>query len=306
MAGITLNKRITNREDDSINAYFKDINKYKVLSAKEELDLTKQIKSTREALDKATDLQDRRSLTKQLEILTNKLVTANLRFVITVAKQYQGKGIPLVDLINEGNLGLIESVKHFDPDKGFRFMSYSIWWVRQAIIQALSNDSRMIRVPYTKATNLYKILVKKGHFEQEYGREPTDEELSKLVNLSVDQIKAILDAPKPCVSLETPFSSDDDAGCLLDITPNKGEGASNNLEKEDLNHLIHLMIDKLDNRVYDILIMYFGLDGVDAMPLKDIGLRFNFTEERARQLKNKALATLKERFENYVKENNFL
>lgn len=287
MSRINLHQRITNRDDDSINAYFRDMSIYPLLTADEEKELAKKALSGD-------------------QVAKDKLITSNLRFVVTVAKQYQGKGLSLVDLIQEGNKGLINSIEKFDPDKGFRFMSYAIWWVRQAIIQALSNNSRMIRVPYTKATNLYKILVKKGQFEQTNGREPTLEELSKITNIEIKQIQKILDAPKSCVSLESPFSTDDESGCLLDITPNKDANSSSNLDKEDLNHLIHLMINSMDDRTYDILVMFFGLDGVEQMSLKDIGARFNFTEERARQLKNKALKQCKELYSDYIKENGFL
>lgn len=288
MAGINLFNRITSREDNSINLYFKDVSRYPLLTPEEEKEVAIKAK---EGDQKAID----------------RLVTGNLRFVITVAKQYQGKGMPLVDLINEGNLGLIKSVPKYDPSKGFRFMSYAIWWVRQSIVQALSNNSRTIRVPYTKATNLHKIIVAKGKFEQDNGREPSLEELSKIVKLPAKDIEKILEAPKPTVSLETPFTSDPDAGCLIDVTPDSNTKLSDtDLKKNDLNHLIHMIIDKADDRTHDILMMYFGIDGIEPMPLKNIGMRFNFTEERARQIKNKALKKFKDRYEKILKRDGFI
>lgn len=287
MSGISLHNRITDRNDNSINLYFKDVSRYPLLTPEEEKEVARKVK---EGDKKAID----------------KLITSNLRFVITVAKQYQGKGIPLVDLIGEGNKGLIHSISHFDPDKGFRFMSYAIWWVRQAIVQALSNNSRTIRVPYTKATNLHKIMVAKGKYEQETGEEPSLEKLSQLTNISIKDIKKILDAPRPTVSLETPFTSDAESGNLLDVTPNQNTLPSDNeLKKDDLKKIVSAMIDKVDNRTHDVLIMYFGLKGLEPMTLKDISTRFNFTEERARQLKNTALKKFRERYSKILKKQGY-
>ena len=298
MSRLTLFSRITSREDDSINLYFKDVSRYPVLTPEQEKDYTKKYQELLHKLDNLDKYSDsKKEIQRQVEKLRNKLVVSNLRFVITVAKQYQGKGVPLVDLIQYGNIGLFDAIEHFNPDKGFRLMSYAIWWIRQAIVQALSNTSRMIRVPYTKATNLHKIIVAKGKYEQDHGEEPSIEKLSSITKLSVSEIEKILEAPKPTVSLETPFSSDSDAGNLLDITPDLntklGDSSTNN---SDLKHIINMLLNKVDNRTHDVLCMFYGLNGVEPLSLKDIGDRFNFTEERGRQIKKKAITTFRDRY----------
>lgn len=286
MKGINLYNRITNRDDKSINSYFKDINKYPILSSEDEYNTAiLAVKGDQQAIDK--------------------LVTSNLRFVITVAKQYQSKGLPLIDLINEGNLGLIQSVHKYNPERGFRFMSYAIWWVRQSIIKALSNTSRAIRVPYTKASSLHRIIVTKGKFEQDNGREPSDEELSTILGISVKTLNNIIKAPKSTVSLETPFNLDTDAGSLLDVTPSGDDLSDTNLDNTDLQRLVKMMINKLDARMHDVLAMYYGLNGVEKLALKDISTRFNFTEERARQLKNKAIRCLYKHYAIMLKNNGY-
>ena len=276
-------KSITNRDNDVLNVYLKDVSRIPMLKADEELELSRQIKmGNKKALDK--------------------LVISNLRFVISVAKQYQNQGLDLLDLINEGNLGLIKAAEKFDGDKGFKFISYAVWWIRQSIMKALSDSSRTIRLPISQSTNIIKILKTINTFEQQNERKPSDEELSKLLRIEIDKINNILSANTNCVSIETPFGGEED-GCLLDVIPNKNSPSSDVIIKEEdsVKHLDNLL-DHLTIRERDILVMSFGLKNVQALPYEDIGARFGLTGERVRQIKEEIIEKIRNNFKDLAKE----
>lgn len=253
-----------------------------MITPEEEIELTKQIRSgDKKAIDK--------------------LVKANLRFVISVAKQYQNKGLTLVDLIQEGNIGLIEAAKRYDETRGFKFISYAVWWIRQSIIHAISEQCRTIRVPMNQVVYINKINKASEKFEQENGRKPSVEELEKETNLDSDKINLTLASINKAVSLDTPFK-DEEAGCLLDVIPN--ENSSNTDEyssRNDLSDSIEFVLSKLPFRERDILRMSFGI-GMCVMQNEEIADRFGIGCERVRQIQKEALNKLKIEYGDVLRE----
>ena len=282
MRGIKITQSITNRDDMSLNLYFKDISKQPLITPEEEIELGHRIQQgDQQALDK--------------------LVLANLRFVVSVAKQYQNKGIPLVDLIQYGNCGLVKACHEWNPDKGIKFISYAVWWIRQAITYEISGRNRTIRLPMNQITSLNKINKVTEHFEQEFGRKPSLEELSAETKLPVEKISFTLAYNTKSVSLETPFK-DEDVGCLLDIIPNENaEGADENLSKDDKLEKITEVLNMLSPREADVLRMSFGL-GMNPMPFDEIATRFGVGYERVRQIQKEAIEKIKIHYKNYLKE----
>lgn len=272
MKALTISKSITNRE--AITSYLKDISKIPLLNKEEELELAHKAKNG-----------DTRAF--------NKLVTSNLRFVVSVAKQYQNKGLDLPDLINEGNIGLVKAVKKFDPDKGYKLISYAVWWIRQSIMMALYDSSRPIRLPLSQVLNISKILKTIKEFEQKSERKPTNEELSKILNIPADKIAKLLEYNTKTISFDTPFSDEEDAGSLIDVIPNKNSIKTDKTlteESEDKN--INTILNLLNYREHDVIMMFFGIN-CQQMSLDDIGRKFGITSERVRQVKEKALSKLR-------------
>lgn len=231
----------------------------------------------------------------------DELVRANLRFVISVAKQYQNKGLPLVDLIQEGMLGLCEAAKRYDESKGFRFISYAVWWIRQAITHAISDQCRTIRIPMNQIVNSSRINKTIDKFEQEHGRKPDNEEIGDTLNLSSDKISLTLSSFNKSLSLETPFN-DEDAGCLLDVLPNSNsEDTDKELVNSGISKSIHDVLDKLPTREKDILKMSFGLD-MDSMQNEEIANRYGIGTERVRQIQHEALEKIKLNYSDTLKE----
>jgi RNA polymerase primary sigma factor len=275
MRQLKITKSITNRESQSLEKYLQEIGKVELISSEEEVRLATLI---RQGDQKALD----------------RLTKANLRFVVSVAKQYQNQGLSLPDLINEGNLGLIKAAQRFDETRGFKFISYAVWWIRQSILQALAEQSRIVRLPLNKVGLTNRIQKAFSQLEQQFEREPSPEELAELLDMDLDEVSASLSISSRHVSVDTPISEGED-GTLLDVLENP------NAEKTDgdLDHTQSLKteIDRslrtLTERQKEVICYFFGI-GVDhPMSLEDIGERFNLTRERVRQIKDKAITKLR-------------
>lgn len=275
MRQLKISKSITNRESQSLEKYLQEIGKVELISPEEEVILANKIR-----------LGDQRAL--------DRLVNSNLRFVVSVAKQYQNQGLTLPDLINEGNLGLIKAALRFDETRGFKFISYAVWWIRQSILQALAEQSRIVRLPLNKVGLTNRINKAFQQLEQEFEREPTQEELSDLLEISVEEISSTVGISHRHVSMDSPMGDNDD-GSIMDLMENP------NADKTDvkLEHFesLKLEIDRslrtLTQRQKEVLCFFYGI-GVDhALSLEDIGIRFNLTRERVRQIKDKAITKLR-------------
>lgn len=275
MRQLKITKSITNRESQSLEKYLQEIGKVELISPEEEVKLAVKIKQ---------------GCQRSLE----KLTKANLRFVVSVAKQYQNQGLTLPDLINEGNLGLIKAAQRFDETRGFKFISYAVWWIRQSILQALAEQSRIVRLPLNKVGLTNRISKAYSQLEQEFEREPTPEELAFVLDMDADEIAATLGISARHVSMDQPLSDSED-GTLIDVLVN------HNAEKTDdalaFNASLKTEIDRslstLTERQKDVIRFFFGI-GVDhALSLEDIGEHFNLTRERVRQIKDKAITKLR-------------
>ena len=275
MRQLKITKSITNRESQSLEKYLQEIGKVELITPEEEVQLAIQI---RKGDQKAVD----------------RLVKANLRFVVSVAKQYQNQGLSLSDLINEGNLGLIKAALRFDETRGFKFISYAVWWIRQSILQSLAEQSRIVRLPLNKVGLSNRVSKAYQQLEQEFEREPTSEELAELLDVGVDEVVASLNVSNRHISMDSPlFEGDDDS--LVDVMENtNAERTDVMLEHhESLRLEVEMSLLILTERQKEILCYFFGI-GVDhPLSLEDIGTRYNLTRERVRQIKDKAIAKLK-------------
>lgn len=279
MKSLQIKQSITDRSDTALNSYLKDISKYPLLTVEEE----KEVATKAAAGDKKA---------------RDTLIKSNLRFVVSCAKQYQNQGLPLIDLINEGNLGLIKAATMFDVTRGFRFISYAVWWIRQAILYSLSGQSRIIRLPVNQIHTINKISKATQEFEKKYERTPSYLELEKLTDIQADKIDSIINSNNRIVSVDAPFKSEEE-GTLIDVIQNyNSPKADLNLIKESEDKNIELILNKLSDREHDILIMFFGL-GCYQMTLEEIGRKFGITSERVRQIKEKAIRSLKAN-KNYI------
>ena len=275
MRQLKITKSITNRESQSLEKYLQEIGKVELISPEEEVKLAGLIKQGNQAA-------------------LDKLTKANLRFVVSVAKQYQNQGLSLPDLINEGNLGLIKAAQRFDETRGFKFISYAVWWIRQSILQALAEQSRIVRLPLNKVGLTNKIQKAFSQLEQEFEREPSPEELAELLELETDEVSATLGIAARHVSMDTPLSEGED-NTLVDVLENpNAEHANTNIEhKESLKQEIERSMKMLTERQKEVICYFFGI-GVDhPMSLEDIGEKFNLTRERVRQIKDKAITKLR-------------
>ena len=282
MRSFKITQSITDRKDASLGIYFKDVSKLSLISQDEEIKLAKRIQNG----DKEAE---------------NELVKANLRFVISVAKSYQGKGLDLVDLIQEGSCGLIESARRYNPDKGYRFISYAVWWIRQAIMRAISEQCRTVRVPMSQIVNMSKISKMSEEFEQKNGRLPSMEEIEEETNLDRKKINMSLASTYRSVSLESPFK-DEDVSCLLDVLPNNNsELADTSTLKSDLVIEIERILSKLSYREQDVLRMSFGI-GVQVMSNDEIANRFGIGGERVRQIQHSAINRIRNKYKNELSE----
>lgn len=282
MKSFKITQSITDRKDASLGIYFKDVSKLSMITPEKEVELTKRIKLG----DKAA---------------ANELVTANLRFVISVAKQYQNKGLDLVDLIQEGNIGMLEAAYKFDETRGHRFISYAVWWIRQSIMRAISEQCRTVRVPMSQIVNMSKINKMSEKFEQKNGRAPSMEEIEEETNLNRKKINMSLASTYRSVSLESPLR-DEDVSCLLDVLPNdNSESTDTTALKSDLIIEIERILSKLSYREQDVLRMSFGI-GVQAMSNDEIANRFGIGGERIRQIQHSAISHIRNKYKNELSE----
>ena len=273
MRQLKITKSITNRESASLDKYLQEIGREELVSPEEEVELSQRIRKG-----------DQRAL--------EKLTRANLRFVVSVAKQYQNQGLSLPDLINEGNLGLIKAAEKFDETRGFKFISYAVWWIRQSILQALAEQSRIVRLPLNQVGSLNKINKALSQFEQKNERAPSNEELSEMIDIPQDKISDTLRVSGRHVSVDAPFVEGED-NSLLDIIPNDDSPmADRGLVNESLSTEIERSLQILTTREREIIKSFFGI-GCQEMTLEEIGERFGLTRERVRQIKEKAIRRLK-------------
>lgn len=261
-------------EDPSLDLYLREIGETALLTAAEEVDLAKKIRSgDHDALERLTK--------------------ANLRFVVSVAKQYQNQGLSLADLINEGNIGLIKAAKRFDETRGFKFISYAVWWIRQAILQALAEQSRIVRLPLNRVGTLHKIGKISSSLEQEYGREPSPDEIAKELALTEVEVSDTLKISNSHLSLDAPFSDSED-NSLLDVLEDELQPSPDEcLLDESLRIEIEKALDTLTPREAEVINLYFGLNHEKPLTLEEIGARFSLTRERVRQIKEKAIRRLR-------------
>ncbi|MGH1435120.1 MAG: sigma-70 family RNA polymerase sigma factor [Lewinella sp.] len=275
MRQLKITKSITNRESQSLEKYLQEIGKVDLLTPEEEVELAKRIKQGDQAA-------------------LEKLTKANLRFVVSVAKQYQNQGLSLSDLINEGNLGLIKAAQRFDETRGFKFISYAVWWIRQSILQALAEQSRIVRLPLNKVGSLNKINKAFSELEQEYEREPSPEELADQLEISTEEVETTLGVAARHVSMDAPFVEGED-NSLLDVLENTATpGTDAALEyRESLRREIERSLSTLTDRQCDVIKLYFGIGVEHPMSLEDIGDKFGLTRERVRQIKDKAINKLR-------------
>lgn len=271
-----ITKRYTNRESQSLDKYLQEIGKVDLITPDQEIELAKRIK-------------------KGDQIALEKLTKANLRFVVSVAKQYQNKGLSLGDLINEGNLGLIKAAQRFDETRGFKFISYAVWWIRQSIMQAIAEQSRMVRLPLNRVGALTKIGKVASNLEQKYERKPSAEEIAKELDMKADEVDYDLNIAGRHVSMDAPFSQGDDSkNSLLDVMPNdKTPNPDNILMDDSLKSEIESALSTLSEREAEVIKLAFGINKEHSLTLEEIGENFNLTRERVRQIKEKALKRLR-------------
>jgi len=274
MRQLKITKSITNRESEALDKYLQEIGKEELVSIEEEVELAQRIKKG-----------DRKAL--------ERLTKANLRFVVSVAKQYQNQGLSLPDLINEGNVGLIKAAEKFDETRGFKFISYAVWWIRQSILQALAEQSRIVRLPLNQVGAASKINRMLNKFEQENERRPSVDEISEHIDLPKDKIDEALSVNGHHVSMDAPFTNGDE-GSLLDVMINDDSPmADNELVMESLRSEVKTVLQQLSARERNVIEAYFGIDQPE-MTLEEIGVKFDLTRERVRQIKEKAIRRLRE------------
>ena len=274
MRQLKISKQITNRESQSLDKYLQEIGKVSLVSIDEEVDLAQRIREG-----------DQMAL--------EKLTKANLRFVVSVSKQYQNQGLTLGDLINEGNLGLIKAAKRFDETKGFKFISYAVWWIRQSILQALAEQSRIVRLPLNRVGSLNKISRSFSELEQKFEREPSPDEIAELLELSTSEVVDTLKISGRHVSMDAPFVQGEE-NRLLDVMQDEGgESPDAGLLNDSLRREVQRALSTLTMREADVVTLHFGLNGHAALTLEEIGEKFSLTRERVRQIKEKAIRRLK-------------
>ena len=275
MRQLKITKQVTNRDTQSLDKYLHEIGKEDLVTADEEVDLARRIKKgDAQALDK--------------------LIRANLRFVVSVSKQYQNQGLSLPDLINEGNLGLIKAAQRFDETRGFKFISYAVWWIRQSILQALAEQSRIVRLPLNKIGSINKINKTLSRLEQEFEREPSAEEIAKTLDMQPEEVKKALQSSNRHISMDAPLPHDEE-GSMYEVMPNQDMPLPDrDLINDSLRKEIERSLTTLSVREADILRCFFGLAGTPQYSLEEIGEKFELTRERVRQIKEKAIRKLKQ------------
>ncbi len=279
MRQLKITKQVTNRDTLSLDKYLQEIGKVELLSAEKEVELAKLIKKG-----------DRKAL--------ETLIKANLRFVVSVSKQYQNQGLSLPDLINEGNLGLIKAAERFDETRGFKFISYAVWWIRQSILQALAEQARIVRLPLNKIGSLNKINKAFSQLEQEFQRDPTTDEVAELMETKPELVEGALNYAGVQISMDAPLR-EEEANNLYDVMMNDDSpNPEETLLNDSLRQEIERSLATLGDREADILRFYFGLNGYQPHTLEEIGNEFGLTRERVRQIKEKAIKKLKNQYRN--------
>jgi len=274
MRQLKISKQITNRESQSLDKYLQEIGKVDLLTPDEEVDLAKRIREGD-------------------QLALEKLTKANLRFVVSVAKQYQNQGLSLGDLINEGNLGLIKAAQRFDETRGFKFISYAVWWIRQSILQALAEQSRIVRLPLNRVGSLNKISKTFSALEQKFEREPSPDELAEVLEVTTSEVVDTMKISGRHVSMDAPFVQGEE-NSLLDVLENDSdEKPDTGLMNDSLRKEVQRALSTLTQREADVITLYFGLNGEHSMTLEEIGEKFNLTRERVRQIKEKAIRRLR-------------
>ncbi|HOP43139.1 MAG TPA: RNA polymerase sigma factor RpoD/SigA [Flavobacteriales bacterium] len=275
MRQLKISKQVTNRDTPSLDKYLTEIGKVKLITAEEEVELAQRIKQgDNDALEA--------------------LCKANLRFVVSVAKQYQGQGLSLPDLISEGNLGLIKAATRFDETRGFKFISYAVWWIRQQILQSLAEQARIVRLPLNKIGSINKINKAFAKLEQEYERPPTANELAEVLEMTLEEVKLSLNNMGRHVSMDAPLREGDDSGTMMDLMKNDDlPSPEESMMTDSLRQEIERSLDMLNAREADVIRLYFGLAGNQPHTLEEIGQKFELTRERVRQIKEKAIRRMK-------------
>ena len=273
MKALQISKQITIKTDESLNKYLNDIAKFSLISAEREVELAVMIKSGN-------------------QLALNELVNANLRFVVSVAKQYQHQGLSLSDLINEGNLGLLKAARRYDETRGFKFISYAVWWIRQGIIQSIAQNSRVVRLPLNKIGMISKIKQVVANFEQTHSRPPVAEEISRIIDVSIEEINLCLKNSKDSFSMDAPLNENNE-GTLYEVLENKIDGPDNALLFKSLQIDLETAINSLTGREAEIIKLYYGIGDTSSMTLSEIGQELEITRERVRQIKTLALTKLK-------------
>ena len=269
-----ISKQFTNRDSHSLDKYLQEISKVDLLTSEQEIDYSIRIK-------------------RGDQVALEKLVKANLRFVVSVAKQYQNQGLSLGDLINEGNLGLIKAAKRFDETRGFKFISYAVWWIRQSILQALAEQSRIVRLPLNRVGAMNRIGRAYSSLEQEYEREPSADEIAKELEMDFDEVSETLRMSNKHISMDAPFSNGEE-NSLLDVLPSDEDPLPDNaLMSDSLRTEIERVLATLSGREQEIVKLYFGIDDDHAYTLEEIGEKFKLTRERVRQIKEKGIRRLR-------------
>ncbi len=282
MRQLKITKQVTNRETKSLNSYLQDVSKIDMITADEEVELAQRIREgDQEAL--------------------NKLTRSNLRFVISVAKQYQNQGLTLSDLINEGNVGLVKAAKRFDETRGFKFISYAVWWIRQSILQAIAEHSRVVRLPLNKIGDINKIRKASVHLEQMHQRMPSASEIAKELDMSISSVKQSMKNSSRSLSMDAPFQEGENDNNLYDVL-SSGESPKpdNALIHESLKIEIDRALDTLSPREADVVKLNFGLGGQPSMTLQEIGDTFDLSRERVRQIREKAIRRLRQQSKSHI------
>jgi RNA polymerase primary sigma factor len=273
MRQLKISKQITNRESKAFDRYLSEISRLPMVTAEEEVILAQKIREGD-------------------ELALEKLVNANLRFVVSVAKQYQNLGLKLDDLINEGNYGLVKAAQKFDEKRGFKFISYAVWWIRQSIISAIADQSRIVRLPLNKIADIKRINQASSELEQKFNREPTDQELGEYLDIDPTEIENVMNVSKWHISMDSPFS-DNEENSLIDVMEDKNSvNPMENLLKQSLATEIEGLLVNLSEREKEVIKLFYGLNGEKALTLEEIGDKFNLSRERIRQIKDGALRRL--------------
>ncbi len=274
MRQLKITKSITNRNTASLDKYLQDIGKEELITAEKEVELARRIRNG----DK---------------IALEKLTKANLRFVVSVSKQYQNQGLSLPDMINEGNLGLIKAAQRFDETRGFKFISYAVWWIRQSILQAIAEQSRIVRLPLNQVGSLNKIKKVSSQLEQQFERPPSESEIANELEVSNHKVNSTLSIATRYVSMDAPLANDEDTKFLDLFVPKDTENTDESLMKESLGNEIQRSLASLSTKERDIINMYYGIGRNYSLTLEEIGAKFDLTRERVRQIKEKAIRRLR-------------